>query len=75
MLMRYTQQGFRVIAVAWRPLRKMTYVNVQRAEREQLECDLEFLGLLIMENRLKPESKPTIRHLTDAAIRTVMVTG
>ena len=43
--------------------------------REQLECDLIFLGLLILENRLKPETLPVIRTLKEAAIRTVMVTG
>ena len=73
--MRYTQQGYRVIALAWRPLHKLSYVRVQRAQREQVECELEFLGLLIMENRLKPESTPTIRDLSEAAIRTIMVTG
>jgi len=34
-----------------------------------------FLGLLVLENRLKPETLPVIRTLKDAAIRTVMVTG
>jgi len=43
--------------------------------REQLECDLIFVGLLVLENRLKPETLPVIRTLKDAAIRTVMVTG
>jgi len=43
--------------------------------REQVECDLIFLGLLVLENRLKVETLPVIRTLKDAAIRTVMVTG
>ena len=43
--------------------------------RDALECDLKFLGLLVMENALKPETTPIIRELTRASIRTVMVTG
>ncbi len=43
--------------------------------RDQVEKDLTFLGLLVMENRLKPETTPIIRQLKEAAIRTVMVTG
>ncbi|XP_064642125.1 polyamine-transporting ATPase 13A3-like isoform X2 [Lineus longissimus] len=73
-LMHYTQQGYRVIALAWKPL-KLSYLKVQRVERKEVEKDLNFLGLLIMENRLKPETTPIIRMLKEANIRTVMVTG
>lgn len=41
----------------------------------QLEKDLEFLGLLIMQNTLKPETTPVIAQLQVAQIRCVMVTG
>jgi cation-transporting ATPase 13A3/4/5 len=43
--------------------------------REQVECDLTFLGLLVMENRLKPETAPVIQQLLEANMRTIMVTG
>uniref|UniRef100_K7G2Q9 Cation-transporting ATPase n=1 Tax=Pelodiscus sinensis TaxID=13735 RepID=K7G2Q9_PELSI len=43
--------------------------------REELESDLTFLGLLIMENRLKAETKPVLEELSAARIRSVMVTG
>lgn len=36
---------------------------------------MTFLGLLIMENRLKKESKPVLKELHEACIRTVMITG
>ena len=74
-LMQYTMQGYRVIALAWRQLRKMNYVKIQRIQRDEVETKLSFLGLLIMENRLKPETTPVIRELKMAAIRPVMVTG
>jgi len=73
-LMSYTQKGFRVIALAYRQLR-LNYVKIQRVQREQVECQLTFLGLVILENQLKPQSAPVIQRLKDAKIRTIMVTG
>lgn len=43
--------------------------------REKVESDLIFLGLLILENRLKEETKPVLEELISARIRTVMITG
>ena len=43
--------------------------------RSDVECDITFCGLLVMENRLKPETTPTLKILQDANIRTVMITG
>jgi cation-transporting ATPase 13A3/4/5 len=40
-----------------------------------METDLTFLGLLILENRLKEETTPVIRTLKEANIRTLMITG
>jgi len=73
--MEYTEKGFRVLALAYRPLPAMTYPKMQRASREDLEKNLQFLGLLIMGNMLKPETTPIIETLLSANIRTVMITG
>lgn len=43
--------------------------------RDVVESDLSFVGLLIMENKLKPETTPVIQQLKQANIPTVMVTG
>jgi hypothetical protein len=43
--------------------------------REQVEKGLTFLGFLVTENRVKPETTPVIQQLMKANIRTVMVTG
>ncbi|XP_052821050.1 polyamine-transporting ATPase 13A3-like isoform X2 [Mya arenaria] len=76
MLRSYTQHGYRVLALAWKHLpNKYNYVKVQRVQRDKVECDLTFLGLLVMENKLKPETTPVIQQLQDANIKTVMVTG
>lgn len=36
---------------------------------------MDFLGLIIMQNKLKPESPGVLEVLRQANIRTVMVTG
>lgn len=75
-LQAYTQEGYRVLAVGYRPLpAKMNFVKIQRLSREEVESCLVFLGLVILENRLKPESIGVLATLKKANIRTIMVTG
>lgn len=72
----YTHRGFRVLALAYRPLKAgLSYTRMQRATRNDIEKDLRFLGLLTLGNLLKPETIPVIQTLNKAAIRCVMVTG
>ena len=71
----YTMQGFRVIALAHKPLHDLAWHQAQRITRDQVETNLAFTGLLIMQNSLKPETTPIIKLLRRANIRTVMVTG
>lgn len=70
----YTQEGYRVIALAHKEL-KLSYAKVQKVQREVIEKDLDLLGLIVMENRLKPDTTPCIKKLNDAQIRVIMVTG
>lgn len=70
----YTQEGYRVIALAHKEL-KLSYAKVQKVQREVIEQDLTLLGLIVMENRLKPATTPVIQDLNDANIRIIMVTG
>ncbi|XP_038605005.1 probable cation-transporting ATPase 13A4 [Tachyglossus aculeatus] len=69
----YTVQGFRVIGLAY----KRMEIDAQGISltREKVESDLTFLGFLIMENSLKEETKPVLKELNSAKIRTVMITG
>ncbi|XP_037065701.1 probable cation-transporting ATPase 13A4 isoform X3 [Peromyscus leucopus] len=69
----YTTQGFRVIALAYKKLENDCPTTALM--REKVESDLIFLGLLILENRLKEETKPVLEELISARIRTVMITG
>ena len=73
-LMEYTQKGFRVLGLAYRPL-TASYVKMQRATREDIERNLSFVGLLVMGNMLKPQTTSIIDVLLGANIRPVMVTG
>lgn len=54
---------------------KLKYVLLVCFGSESLEIELNFLGLLVMENRLKIETAPVIGQLQKAKIRTIMVTG
>uniref|UniRef100_A0A4W6DTC2 Polyamine-transporting ATPase 13A3 n=1 Tax=Lates calcarifer TaxID=8187 RepID=A0A4W6DTC2_LATCA len=72
----YTKQGFRVIALAHRRLEsKLTWHKVQNISRDHIETNMEFLGLIIMQNKLKAETPGVLLDLHQANIRTVMVTG
>ncbi|XP_061097900.1 polyamine-transporting ATPase 13A3-like isoform X1 [Conger conger] len=72
----YTKQGFRVIALAHRRLEsKLNWHKVQSISRDLIENSMEFLGLIIMQNKLKAETAGVLEDLRRANIRTVMVTG
>jgi cation-transporting ATPase 13A2 len=49
----YTECGYRVLALATKAL-NLNFVRAQKISREEVESDIWFLGLLIMQNKLKP---------------------
>ncbi|XP_042354316.1 polyamine-transporting ATPase 13A3-like isoform X2 [Plectropomus leopardus] len=72
----YTRQGFRVIALAHRQLEsKLSWHKVLSLSRDLIETNMEFLGLIIMQNKIKEETAGVLRALHQANIRTLMVTG
>uniref|UniRef100_A0A8C2TMZ7 Polyamine-transporting ATPase 13A3 n=1 Tax=Coturnix japonica TaxID=93934 RepID=A0A8C2TMZ7_COTJA len=72
----YTKQGFRVIALAHRKLEsKLTWHKVQTINRDAIESNMDFMGLIIMQNKLKQETPAVLEDLHKANIRSVMVTG
>jgi len=71
----YTHRGYRVIACATKHIPKLNWLKVQRMKREEAESDLDFVGFIIFENKLKPITADIIEELNDASIRTVMCTG
>ncbi|MCJ1461071.1 hypothetical protein MMC28_011453, partial [Mycoblastus sanguinarius] len=71
----YTQRGFRVIACATKHIESLSWTEVQQMKRQEAESNLEFLGFIIFENKLKPSTTGVIDELNDADIRKVMCTG
>ena len=71
----YTHRGFRVIACATKRLHHHEPGSVSEMSRQLIESDLEFIGFIIFENKLKPESLGVIEELNTANIRSIMCTG
>ena len=70
----YTSKGFRVLAMATKSI-KMNFTQSQQVSREFVESNMIFLGLLIVQNKLKKVTPETIEQLDNADIRMVMATG
>ncbi|XP_058408989.1 polyamine-transporting ATPase 13A2 isoform X4 [Diceros bicornis minor] len=76
MLQSYTAAGYRVVALASKPLAIAPSLGAaQQLTRDTVEQDLSLLGLLVLRNLLKPQTAPVIQALRRTRIRTVMVTG
>ncbi|KAH8272489.1 hypothetical protein KR044_009474, partial [Drosophila immigrans] len=72
----FAKRGFRIIALGFKALSpKINYTKVQRLSRDDVEHNLEFLGFVILENRLKTDTTAVINSLNLANIRTIMITG
>ena len=54
---------------------KMNYIQTQEISREKVENNMIFLGLLIVQNKLKEETKNSIELLSKAGLKMVMATG
>ncbi|KAL4735508.1 hypothetical protein BDV11DRAFT_208448 [Aspergillus similis] len=74
-LSQYTHNGYRVIACAARYERRLSWMKIQKMTRTDAESNLEFIGFIIFENKLKPKSTDTISELKQANIRNIMCTG
>lgn len=70
-LMKYTQEGYRVLACAYKPIDSFNPDD----SLSMIEKDLIYLGMLILENPLKADSADTIRTLRSANIRCIISTG
>ena len=71
----YTSRGYRVLAMGSKVI-QMDYTKALEVNRTFCEKDLVFLGLLIVQNKLKQATNPTLRSLSyNAHIRVRMATG
>ncbi|OXB77267.1 UNVERIFIED_CONTAM: hypothetical protein H355_002259, partial [Colinus virginianus] len=75
-LRHYTADGFRVLALACRPLSVVqSFEDALQLTRDAAESSLTFLGFLVMKNVLKLESAPVVTLLRNSGVRPIMVTG
>ncbi|CAG6021127.1 unnamed protein product [Menidia menidia] len=72
-LHKFSSEGLRVLALACKPVDLKS--DLRTMERGEVETDMQFLGLLMLKNLVKPESAGVISVLRMAHIRCVMVTG
>ncbi|KYQ96690.1 P-type ATPase [Tieghemostelium lacteum] len=73
----YTKKGYRVLACGYKEWNRELF-NMGKSKDEirlEAEKDLHFLGFIIMENKIKPETPPALQILKKAEIRMIMVTG
>ncbi|KAL9102913.1 MAG: hypothetical protein Q9163_002005 [Psora crenata] len=71
----YTHRGYRVIACAAKRIESLDWPKVRRMTRQDAESNLNFLGFIIFENKLKDATTATIQELNEANIRSIMCTG
>ncbi|KAI1462204.1 hypothetical protein F4805DRAFT_409700 [Annulohypoxylon moriforme] len=71
----YTHKGYRVIACATRYIKKLSWVKSQKMKRDEVETNLDFVGFIIFENKLKPTTAAVLKELTQSNIGSIMVTG
>lgn len=74
-LEKYTQDGLRVLAMGYKKLDNVNPTWIKECKREDIECDLTFIGFLIMENKVKAATGPCLEKLQNARVDTIMATG
>jgi cation-transporting ATPase 13A3/4/5 len=77
MLDRYASHGYRILAIACKfvPVNQARMAKINKMTRPEIESELTFLGLIVLENRLKEASSRVLAELHGANVRPVMVTG
>ncbi|KAK2598982.1 hypothetical protein QQS21_005587 [Conoideocrella luteorostrata] len=75
LLSNYTHKGYRVIGCATKHLPHLSWVKAQKMTRSEVESNLDFIGFIIFENKLKPTTANVLKELLDSNIGAVMVTG
>lgn len=70
---KYTNNGLRVIALGYKYLDDFDAEKAEGCYREDVEHDIEFLGLLIFANKLKSISSSCIKHLNEGKIRIILI--
>ena len=70
----YTTKGYRVLGMAGKSI-LMNFQQSQLITRESVEKNMLFLGLLIVQNKLKEKTKESLEKYDNADLRMLMATG
>ncbi|KAF2089710.1 hypothetical protein K490DRAFT_37070 [Saccharata proteae CBS 121410] len=74
----FTRNGGRVLALAYKRLSTEDEISQKRIndlKREDVECDLNFAGFLVLQCPLKDDAMKAVRMLNESSHRVVMITG
>jgi magnesium-transporting ATPase (P-type) len=73
----YARYGYRVIALATKAFEKgeVDFMKALSMPREDVECELNFLGFLIFQNNIKEETTAVIETLNKCNVRSIIATG
>nr|CAG4710839.1 unnamed protein product [Naegleria fowleri] len=79
-LYKYSHKGYRVISIAYGKIADSHTIHnihefIDKMEREQVEKDLNFIGLICLENKLKADTSRVIKKLIAANLRSVIASG
>lgn len=75
---KYAREGLRVLAVAYRPLKKEDDTlpeSIREYTAENVERNLTFLGLVAMQDPPRAEVKEAVKLCRSAGIKIIMITG
>ena len=70
----YTSKGYRVLALAAKSI-NINFQQIKTLHRDVIENNFIFLGFLIIENKLKENTKNTLKKFDEADLGMIMVTG
>ncbi|CAM8975759.1 unnamed protein product [Rhodiola kirilowii] len=72
---KYTRQGSRVLAIAYKPLPEMTVSEVRSLDREIVESSLTFGGFAVFNCPIREDSAAVLSELKQSSHDLVMITG
>ncbi|KAI3500757.1 hypothetical protein L1887_36582 [Cichorium endivia] len=72
---RYTRQGSRVLALAYKPLPDMTVSEARNLDREVVESGLTFAGFAVFNCPIRSDSAMVLAELKKSSHDLVMITG